>query len=167
MRIARDELRRIRELTRAIDALERELADLVTALTPALLAERGCGVLTAAKLVGGIAGVSRFATEAKLARAAGAAPIPASSGRTNRHRLDRGGDRQLNRALHRIAVTRGRCDPETAAYIARKQAPRARPDEKPSAASSATSPAASGDSCNHRRTARPSHDPLQHAIVLT
>src|SRR4051812_43717172 len=122
VRIARDELRRIRELTRAVDALERELAGLVGELAPQLLAERGCGVLTAAKLIGEIAGVSRFATDAKLARTAASAPIPASSGRTHRHRLDRGGNRQLNCALHRLAVSKGRLDPETAAYLARKQA---------------------------------------------
>ncbi len=122
VRIARDELRRIRELTRTINDLEAELAALVSALAPRLLAERGCGVLTAAKLLGEIAGVARFATDAKLARTAGSAPIPASSGRTQRHRLDRGGNRQLNCALHRLAVTKGRLDPETAAYLARKQA---------------------------------------------
>jgi transposase len=122
VRIARDELRRIRELTRAIDALERELAGLVAGLAPRLLAERGCGVLTAAKLIGEIAGIARFSSDAKLARLAGSAPIPASSGRTDRHRLDRGGNRQLNCALHRLAVSKGRLDPETAAYLARKQA---------------------------------------------
>src|SRR4051794_17665298 len=122
VRIARDELRRIRELTRTITDLQAELAGLVTTLAPRLLAERGCGVLTAAKLLGEIAGVSRFASDAKLARTAGSAPIPASSGRTQRHRLDRGGNRQLNCALHRLAITKGRLDPETAAYLARKQA---------------------------------------------
>jgi transposase len=122
VRIARDELRRIRELTRAIDALEGELEALVAKLAPRLLAERGCGVLTAAKLIGEIAGIGRFATDAKLARTAGAAPIPASSGRTDRHRLDRGGNRQINCALHRLAVSKGRLDPDTAAYLARKQA---------------------------------------------
>jgi transposase len=122
VRIARDELRRIRELTRSVDALQRELGVLVADLAPRLLAEQGCGVLTAAKLVGEIAGVARFATDAKLARIAGSAPIPASSGNTDRHRLDRGGNRQLNCALHRLAVTKGRLDPDTAAYLARKQA---------------------------------------------
>jgi transposase len=121
VRIARDELRRVRGLTRAITRLEQELATLVGQLAPQLLAEQGCGVLSAAKLIGEIAGVSRFATDAKLARTAAAAPIPASSGRTDRHRLDRGGNRQLNCALHRIAVTKARIDPETAAYLARKQ----------------------------------------------
>ena len=122
MRIARDELRRIRELTRRSTRSQRELAVLVAGLAPQLLAERGCGVLTAAKLIGEIAGVGRFATDAKLARTAGAAPIPASSGRTDRHRLDRGGNRQLNCALHRLAVNKARLDPVTAAYIARKHA---------------------------------------------
>jgi transposase len=122
VRIARDELRRIRELTRSIDALERELTVLVADHAPRLLAEQGCGVLTAAKLIGEIAGIARFTSDAKLARIAGSAPIPASSGRTNRHRLDRGGNRQLNCALHRLAVTKGRLDPDTAAYLARKQA---------------------------------------------
>jgi transposase len=122
VRIARDELRRIRELTRSIDELQRQLAVLVAQLAPQLLAERGCGVLTAAKLIGEIAGIGRFATDAKLARTCGSAPIPASSGRTDRHRLDRGGNRQLNCALHRLAVSKGRLDPRTAAYLARKQA---------------------------------------------
>jgi transposase len=122
VRVARDELRRIRELTRSIDALQRELAALVANLAPQLLAEQGCGVLTAAKLIGEIAGIGRFSTDAKLARTCGAAPIPASSGRTDRHRLDRGGNRQLNCALHRLAVTKVRLDPATAAYIARKRA---------------------------------------------
>ena len=86
------------------------------------VAEPGCGPLTAAKLVGEIAGADRFASDAKLARAAGIAPIPVSSGRTDRHRLDRGGNRQINATIHRIAVTRARCDPHTQNYIARKKA---------------------------------------------
>jgi transposase len=122
VRIARDELRRIRDLTRSIDALQRELAVLVADLAPQLLAEQGCGVLTAAKLIGEVAGIGRFSTDAKLARLAGSAPIPASSGRTDRYRLDRGGNRQLNCALHRLAVTKARLDPATAAYLARKRA---------------------------------------------
>ena len=61
-------------------------------------------------------------SDAKLARAAGLAPIPVSSGNTNRHRLDRGGNRQINAAIHRIAVTRARCHPETRAYLDRKRA---------------------------------------------
>ena len=122
VRIARDELRRVRDLTRGIDDLRRELGALVAQVAPQLLAETGCGVLTAAKLIGEIAGAHRFATDAKLARLSGSAPIPASSGSTNRHRLDRGGNRQLNCALHRLAIAKGRLDPHAAAYLARKQA---------------------------------------------
>ena len=120
VRIARDELRRVRELSQTIKALEREIAALVARIAPQLLCEPGFGPLTAAKLVGEIAGADRYASDAKLARAAGLAPIPASSGKTNRHRLDRGGNRQVNAAIHRVAVTRARCHPETRAYIARK-----------------------------------------------
>jgi transposase len=122
VRIARDELRRLRELTQAIKALEGEITQLVAQVAPKLLAEPGFGPLTAAKLVGEIAGAERFASDAKLARAGGLAPIPVSSGKTNRHRLDRGGNRQINAAIHRVAVTRARCHPETRDYIARKRA---------------------------------------------
>ena len=121
VRIARDELRRIRELTQAINALEAEIAELVTRIAPQLLTEPGFGPLTAAKLVGEIAGIQRFATDAKLARAAGVAPIPVSSGKSQRRRLDRGGNRQLNATIHRIAVTRARCHPGTQAYLDRKR----------------------------------------------
>ncbi len=121
VRIARDELRRLRELTHAIKALEAEIARLVAQLAPQLLSEPGFGPLTAAKLVGEIAGAERFCSDAKLARAAGIAPIPVSSGNTNRHRLDRGGNRQINAAIHRVAVTRARCHPETRDYIARRR----------------------------------------------
>jgi len=69
-------------------------------------------------LIGEIAGANRFSSDAKLARISGCAPIPVSSGRTDRHRLDRGGNRQLNTAIHTIALTRLRLDPATAAYIA-------------------------------------------------
>jgi transposase len=91
VRMARDELRRLRELTQAINQLEREITELVARLAPQLLSQPGFGPLTAAKLVGEIAGAQRFATPAKLARAAGVAPIPASSGNTTRQRLEQGG----------------------------------------------------------------------------
>jgi len=121
VRIARDELRRLRELTQTITALEAEIAQLVAQVAPQVLSEPGFGPLTTAKLIGEIAGAARFASDAKLARAAGLAPIPVSSGKTNRHRLDRGGNRQINAAIHRVAVTRARCHPETRDYIARKR----------------------------------------------
>jgi transposase len=121
VRIARDELRRLRELTDTIKALAREITQLVEQIAPQLLAEPGFGPLTAAKLVGEIAGADRFATDAKLARAAGVAPIPASSGNTRRQRLDRGGNRQINAALHRVIVTRARCHQPTRDYIERRR----------------------------------------------
>ena len=121
VRIARDELRRLRELTLAVRALEREITELVTSIAPQLLSEPGFGPLIAAKLVGEIAGAQRFATSAKLARAAGVAPIPASSGNTQRQRLDQGGNRQINAALHRVIITRARCHQPTRDYIARRR----------------------------------------------
>lgn len=122
VRVARDELRRIRELTKAERALERELEAAIAALRPEVLAEDGVGAITAATLIGHTAGAARFPTDGHFARLAGAAPIPASSGRTKRVRLNRGGDRQLNCALHRIAVTRARTCPHTRAYLDRKLA---------------------------------------------
>jgi transposase len=121
VRIALDELRHLRELSHTINALEAEISDLVAQVAPQLLAEPGFGPLTAGKLIGEIAGVGRFSSDAKLARAAGLAPIPVSSGNTNRHRLDRGGNRQINTAIHRVAVTRARCHPEARDYLNRKR----------------------------------------------
>ncbi len=121
VRVARDELRRVRELTHAINELVHELTELITDTAPQLLAETGIGPITAASLIGEIADAERFASDAQLARTAGCAPIPVSSGRTDRHRLDRGGNRQLNSTLHMIAITRMRLDPATALYIAKKR----------------------------------------------
>lgn len=122
VRIAREEVAHIRSLTRQINALELELRRLVKAHRPQLLTETGCGPLTAAILIGRTAGAERFRSEASFARHAGVAPIKCSSGQRDRHRLHRGGDRQLNHALHIIAITRARIDPATKAYLARKQA---------------------------------------------
>ncbi len=122
VRIARGQATRIGALTREAEQLKRELRDLVRVHRPELLAETGCGPLTAAILIGQTAGAERFASDAHFARVAGVAPIAVSSGRHDRHRLDRGGNRQLNRALHIIAITRGRIDPQTRAYLARKEA---------------------------------------------
>lgn len=107
-RLARDLVARIRGLTVAIDELEREIRRLVSDLAPSLLALTGCGPLTAAKLVGETAGIGRFRSKAAFARHNGSAPVPVSSGNTVRHRLSRGGNRQLNVALHRIAITQMR-----------------------------------------------------------
>lgn len=122
VRVAREQLRSIRSQVRRANELEREIALLVEAKAPQLLALPGCGALTAAKILAETAGVERFSSDAKLARLAGVAPIPASSGRRDRHRLDRGGNRQLNCALHRIAVTQGRVHEPARVYLEKKKA---------------------------------------------
>ncbi|MEO8969071.1 MAG: IS110 family transposase, partial [Solirubrobacteraceae bacterium] len=90
-------------------------------VAPQLLAEPGIGVLLAAKFIGEIAGVNRFSTDSQLARMSGCAPIPVSSGRSDRHRLDPGGNRRLNSAFYMLAILRMREDPRTAVYIARQR----------------------------------------------
>ena len=122
IRIAREQISQLRGLNRQIEALHRELGELVTAHRPKLLAQRGCGALTAAILIGYTAGNERFRSDASFALQSGTAPIPCSSGKRTRHRLNRGGDRQLNHALHIIAVTRAQRDPATKQYLARKEA---------------------------------------------
>ena len=122
VRIAREQISDLRGLTRSIERLAAELAELVTAHRPRLLAEHGCGALTAAILIGHTAGNERFRSEAAFALQTGTAPIPCSSGKRTQHRLNRGGDRQLNHALHIIAVTRAQHDPATKEYLARKEA---------------------------------------------
>jgi transposase len=120
--IARELVVEIRRRTHRINELELQLTTLLGGYAPQLLALKGCGALSAAKIVAETAGVKRLGTDAKFARLAGVAPVPASSGKRIRHRLDRGGNRQLNRALHCIAVTQGRCHPPAREFLARKQA---------------------------------------------
>ena len=121
-RIARDLLVRVRELSVAIDTLEREISGLVADQAPTLLALEGCGPLTAAKLLGETAGVGRFRSAAAFARHNGTAPVPVWSGNTTRHRLSRGGNRQLNVALHRIAVTQLQRPGPGREYVERRMA---------------------------------------------
>jgi transposase len=105
-RLARDLLAEIDRITGVINALEKEITVLVTAQAPTLLELPGCAALTAAKIVGETAGIGRFAHEAKYAMHAGVAPIPIWSGETRgRVRMNKTGNRQLNCALHRIAIT--------------------------------------------------------------
>ncbi|MDQ4038463.1 MAG: transposase [Actinomycetota bacterium] len=117
VRVASELVLDIRALTVRERTLEREFAELMKIVAPRLLALPGCGALTAAKIVGETANVSRFRSEACYAMHAGAAPIPASSGKTNRYRLARGGNRQLKAALHRIAVTQIRLEGPGRAYF--------------------------------------------------
>jgi transposase len=121
-RIARDLVARIRELSATIDALARELAVRITALVPTLLAERGCGVLVAAKIVGETGGIERFRRRAAYARFNGTAPVPVWSGNVERFRLNAGGNRQLNAALHRMAIALLAHPSEGRAYFERRLA---------------------------------------------
>jgi transposase len=122
VRIARELVARCRGLSRAVDELNQELDQGAAAVAPALLELPGCGSITAAKLLAEIGPISRFKTDAQLARHSGVAPLEASSGKNQRHRLDRGGNRQLNAALYRIAITQSRYHPAARAYLERKQA---------------------------------------------
>ena len=122
VRIARELVARCRSLTRAIDELNQELEQRAAAVAPALLELPGCGAVTAAKLLAEIGPIDRFKSDAQLARHSGVAPLEASSGRIQRHRLDRGGNRQLNSALYRLAITQARYHPGARAYLERKQA---------------------------------------------
>lgn len=115
-RIARELVVEIRNLTRRANELEREITKLVRGIAPSLLALRGCGPLSAAKIVGEVAGASRFKSRAAFARWNGTAPIPVWSGSTN-FRLNRGGNRQVNAALHRIALTQTRDIGTGRAYV--------------------------------------------------
>jgi transposase len=121
-RLARDILGRVRDLTTAIRSLEREIEVLVAALAPTLLALPGCGPLTAAKIVGEAAGMTRFRSKEAFARHNGSAPVPVWSGNVARFRLSRGGNRQLNLALHRIAITQMRIDDRGRAYLEHRRA---------------------------------------------
>jgi transposase len=112
--------RRVQQLTVEERELAREIETLTKMLVPQLLDQPGVGPLLAAQVVLSWSHKGRIRSEAAFARLAGVAPIPASSGQTIRYRLDRSGDRQLNRALHQILVTRRRAHPATIAYIERR-----------------------------------------------
>lgn len=120
--IARDLIDDVWRLSRRINKLQRELEAVVADRHAELLAIPGCAALTAAKLVGEMAGIERFSSDSKLAMHAGVGPLEASSGNRQRHRLNRTGNRQLNAALHRIAVTQSRCHPPARIFLERKQA---------------------------------------------
>lgn len=121
-RIARELTGRCHELTIEINQLEQEVATLVAKLAPTLLAICGCGPLTAAKILGETAGIERFKGPDAYARHNGTAPVPVWSSSRSRHRLSRTGNRQLNAALHRIALTQARLHPGAQALIARRRA---------------------------------------------
>jgi transposase len=120
--VLRSLARRVQAATIEAAQLEQEIAASVHALAPELLDEPGVGPIVAAQLLVAWSHRGRLRSEACFARLAGVAPVPASSGQTTRHRLSRGGDRQVNRALHTIALHRRQHDPATRDYIARRVA---------------------------------------------
>jgi transposase len=122
VRIARELVARCRSLSREIDELNQELEQRAATVAPALLELPGCGAITAAKLLAEIGPISRFKSDAQLARHSGVAPLEASSGKSQRHRLDRGGNRQLNATIYRIALKQSGYHPAARAYLERKQA---------------------------------------------
>ncbi|MBZ9645440.1 IS110 family transposase [Streptomyces sp. PSKA30] len=113
---------RIQALQAEAKALEHEILSLVRRLAPELLDLLGVRPITAAQVLVSWSHPGRFRSEAAFASFAGVSPIPASSGLTNRHRINRSGDRQLNRALHTITLIRMRLDPATKTYVTRRVA---------------------------------------------
>jgi transposase len=112
----------LREAARALKANRAELDVIVSDLVPGLTSRPGIGPVTAAQAIVSFSHAGRCRNEAAFAKLAGTSPVEASSGQVTRHRLNRGGDRALNRAIHVIAGTRMRCDPGTIAYTARRRA---------------------------------------------
>ena len=137
-----------RALGRDAKRYQDQLAELVRSLDQTLLDEPGIGPISAAKLLA--CDPVRFKNEAAFARCNGTAPIPASSGKTVRYRLNPGGDRQANNAIHTIAIIRAKHQPETRAYLERRIR-EGKTKREASDHSSATSPA----SLYHRLTAIP------------
>jgi transposase len=111
----------IRDARRALAGNKRELAAIVTDLVPGLTNECGIGPMCAAQAIVSFSHVGRCRSDAAFAKLAGTSPIEVSSGQTQRHRLNRGGDRALNKAIHTIALTRMRDDPATQAYATRRR----------------------------------------------
>lgn len=113
--------RRHQHLTAEIDQVTDQLRELIELAAPALLATKGVGIVTAAQLlITAGDNPERIHSEAAFAALCGTSPIPASSGKTNRHRLNRGGDRQANAALHQIALVRYATDPRTKTYVSKR-----------------------------------------------
>jgi transposase len=112
----------LREANRVLKANRAELAAIVHDLVPGLTDRPGIGPVSAAQTIVSFSHAGRCRSDAAFATLTGTSPIEASSGQTERHRLNRGGDRALNYAIHTIALTRMRCDPTTRAYVVRRRA---------------------------------------------
>ena len=144
---------RIKTLTAEAADLQTSIRGLVEAVAPHLLDQPGVGPVTAAQIYIAWSHPGRCRNEAAFARLAGVAPLEASSGQNTRHRLNRRGDRQLNRVLHTIAVTRSRYCPHTQAYIAKRTAEGKTPRE--------------AQRCLKRYIARQIYRLLQHPKINT
>jgi transposase len=120
--IVREHVAELRRLDRRIAVVTKEIVGQVLATKTSLIAFKGVGFVTAARILGEVGHRSALGSAASFAMFTGTAPLQASSGTTTRHRLNRGGNRKLNCALHRIAVTRSRCDEDTKAYLVRRRA---------------------------------------------
>jgi transposase len=120
-RLARGLVERCRLLTVEILQLDKELDQLVTAHAPSLLEICGCATLSAAKIIGETANIRRFRSRDTYARHNGTAPLPVWSGNRERHRLARTGNRQINAAIHRIAITQAHYHPDAIAYLQRRR----------------------------------------------
>lgn len=133
--VRQGEIRRLalalRDAARALATNRAELATIVHDLFPGLLNRRGIGPVSAAQAIVSFSHAGRCRSDAAFAKLAGTSPIEASSGQTTRHRLNRGGDRMLNKALQVIATTRIRTDPATQAYLARRRRRQKRPRDPP------------------------------------
>ncbi|MGI8407693.1 MAG: IS110 family transposase [Actinomycetota bacterium] len=120
--LVRRNVRELRRIDAEIKELKVSLKGLVAATGTSLTSQCGVGPTIAAKLLGEVGDIRNIRSKGAFARLSGTAPIPASSGKVVRHRLSRHGNRKLNHALHYIAVTRCRLDPETKVFMARKLA---------------------------------------------
>lgn len=119
--VIRERAAEVQRLSREVEMARKRVVSKLRETRTTLTEIPGVGPLTAARILGEIGSLSRVPTDAALARLSGTAPIPASSGQTDRHRLDTGGNRQLNCALHMIAIQQARRTPEAQTYIAKKR----------------------------------------------
>ena len=147
VRLARGLVERCRQLSTKIAAVDKELQILVRPLAPALLAVCGCATITAAKIVGETAEVRRFRSRHAYARHNGTAPLPVWSGNRERHRRSRAGNRQLNAAIHRVAIPQAPYHPDARVFLERRRAP-ATPRPSRSAHSSVDAPTSSIGHCS-------------------
>jgi transposase len=120
--LARRRIETLRRLDAEIKQAGRDLRDQVRHSSTGLLTVVGIGDLIAVRIIGEVGDIDRISSKARFARMNGTAPIPASSGQTSRHRLNKGGNRRLNHAIHMIALTQARMDPRARAYVERRRA---------------------------------------------